>query len=388
MTWSEWFVNPALTSVFFLLGVLTLYWFMTSKLIKYLEKRKKNVRSSRVQAVVGVIYIMILIIVTQLAVKGTPNGWVFVNFQVFAVIFVSYFLDLNIHAWQIGLLILAYIGINGTFAIGLSWLFAAVFFGLYFAMVFIKEHRHTNEWRNFSDYTLVNLVFAVAMWSVLKVRFNLGFGEVAWQVLFSFFFMTITFVYINSVLAGANTLEQLTYTTNFDDLTHVRNYYSFKKEFSQDFTSAQEHQEPLTLMLFDIDHFKHVNDTYGHLRGITSSPTLPNSSRNGLKPSTPTSTFSERVARSSRLFSRTTPRQRPRPTSPRSLMLSVTAIFGMTAKISPSASPPGSRNSRMWMTINSIFTGERIRISTIPSVTAVIRSRSTNRRAGVTRPTQ
>ena len=267
MTWSEWFVNPALTSVFFLLGVLTLYWFMTSKLIKYLEKRKKNVRSSRVQAVVGVIYIMILIIVTQLAVKGTPNGWVFVNFQVFAVIFVSYFLDLNIHAWQIGLLILAYIGINGTFAIGLSWLFAAVFFGLYFAMVFIKEHRHTNEWRNFSDYTLVNLVFAVAMWSVLKVRFNLGFGEVAWQVLFSFFFMTITFVYINSVLAGANTLEQLTYTTNFDDLTHVRNYYSFKKEFSQDFTSAQEHQEPLTLMLFDIDHFKHVNDTYGHLAG-------------------------------------------------------------------------------------------------------------------------
>lgn len=267
MTWSKWFVTPALTSVFFLLGVLTLYWFMTSKLIKYPEKRHDHVNTTRIQTILGVIYMMLLIISTQLTVEGTSNGWVFVNFQVFAVIFVSYFLELNIRPWQLGLLILIYMGFNGTLDIGLAWVFAPIYFGLYFAMTFIKKHRHANEWRNFSDYTLVNLVFATAMWSVLKFRFELSFATVAWEILFSFFFMTITFVYINSVLAGANTIAQLTYTTNFDELTHVRNYYAFKNEFGQDFESAGLHQKPLTLMLFDIDHFKHVNDTYGHLAG-------------------------------------------------------------------------------------------------------------------------
>ena len=119
MTWSKWFVTPALTSVFFLLGVLTLYWFMTSKLIKYLEKRHDHVNTTRIQTILGVSYMMLLIISTQLTVEGTSNGWVFVNFQVFAVIFVSYFLELNIRPWQLGLLILIYMGFNGTLDIGM-----------------------------------------------------------------------------------------------------------------------------------------------------------------------------------------------------------------------------------------------------------------------------
>lgn len=266
MTWSKWFVAPALTSVFFLLGVLTLYWFITNRLIKYLEKRHDHVDGQEVQAIFGLLYMALLMMITQLAVNGTPDGWVFVNFQIFAVIFLSYFIRLKIQIWQIFIVIIAFMALNGTLTIPLSWLFMLIYVGLYFAMTYIRRHRH-GLWRDFAAYTLVNLVFSTAMWIVMFFRFHLPWTTIAWEILFSFFFMTVMFVYIDSILAGASTLAQLTYTTNFDELTSVRNYYAFKNEFGMAFERAQTHHEPLTLMLFDIDHFKHVNDTYGHLAG-------------------------------------------------------------------------------------------------------------------------
>lgn len=266
MTWSKWFVTPALTSVFFLLGVLTLYWFITNRLIKYLEKRHDNVNGQQVQAIFGLIYMALLMIGTQTAVNGTPDGWVFVNFQIFAVVFLSYFIKLKFQFWQIAIAIVAFMAVNGTLAIPLSWVFTTIYVGLYYAMSYIRQHRH-NPWQDFADYTLVNLGFSTAMWAVMVFRFSLPLTTAAWEILFSFFFMTVMFVYIDSILAGASTLAQLTYTTNFDELTHVHNYYAFKNEFGLAFERAQTHHEPLTLMLFDIDHFKHVNDTYGHLTG-------------------------------------------------------------------------------------------------------------------------
>lgn len=52
-----------------------------------------------------------------------------------------------------------------------------------------------------------------------------------------------------------------------DGITGIFNRSRFDEEIEREFSRARRHQRPLGLMLFDIDNFKEVNDTYGHLFG-------------------------------------------------------------------------------------------------------------------------
>ncbi|MCB1694241.1 MAG: diguanylate cyclase, partial [Pseudomonadales bacterium] len=55
--------------------------------------------------------------------------------------------------------------------------------------------------------------------------------------------------------------------TTIDAVTGIRNRQYFDEVYSQEWRRAVRQQYPVTLMLLDIDHFKRVNDTYGHLAG-------------------------------------------------------------------------------------------------------------------------
>ncbi len=52
-----------------------------------------------------------------------------------------------------------------------------------------------------------------------------------------------------------------------DKLTAVLNKASIVKTLSQEVLSAERQQQPLAILLLDIDHFKNYNDTNGHLAG-------------------------------------------------------------------------------------------------------------------------
>jgi len=56
-------------------------------------------------------------------------------------------------------------------------------------------------------------------------------------------------------------LQELSQT---DGLTQLYNRRHFSAVFEQEFKRAVREKTPLSLLLMDIDHFKHINDTYGH----------------------------------------------------------------------------------------------------------------------------
>jgi diguanylate cyclase (GGDEF)-like protein len=59
-------------------------------------------------------------------------------------------------------------------------------------------------------------------------------------------------------------LELLTVT---DGLTKAYNHRHFQERLRSEFARARRHHEPLSCVLIDVDRFKRVNDTHGHLVG-------------------------------------------------------------------------------------------------------------------------
>lgn len=61
--------------------------------------------------------------------------------------------------------------------------------------------------------------------------------------------------------------EQIALRANVDALTGAYNKRHFEDTLKRLFASCREAKKPLSLVLFDIDHFKRINDTWGHAAG-------------------------------------------------------------------------------------------------------------------------
>ncbi len=60
---------------------------------------------------------------------------------------------------------------------------------------------------------------------------------------------------------------QLSSLATTDTLTGAWNRRHFEQELQRELIQSRRYGEPLSLLMFDIDHFKAVNDRYGHLAG-------------------------------------------------------------------------------------------------------------------------
>ncbi len=84
----------------------------------------------------------------------------------------------------------------------------------------------------------------------------------------------LIFIGINLFLIGLIALivnwyikGKLEYMATYDQLTVLFNRYAYRDILEKEIAQAVRNRSSLTLILFDIDHFKHINDTHGHDTG-------------------------------------------------------------------------------------------------------------------------
>lgn len=71
----------------------------------------------------------------------------------------------------------------------------------------------------------------------------------------------------NRELEAAN--RKITELVRTDSLTGLSNRRYFQERYEEAFSQAKRNNTPLSVIMMDLDHFKHINDTYGHEAGDT-----------------------------------------------------------------------------------------------------------------------
>ncbi|NDY73206.1 GGDEF domain-containing protein [Desulfobacter hydrogenophilus] len=71
----------------------------------------------------------------------------------------------------------------------------------------------------------------------------------------------------SSALSRQIKIQHLKDAAAIDPLTGCYNRGAFEAQLKGHAASAGRHKKPLSVFMFDLDHFKSVNDTYGHLGG-------------------------------------------------------------------------------------------------------------------------
>ncbi|MGN4426570.1 GGDEF domain-containing protein [Bacillus cereus group sp. MYBK30-1] len=112
--------------------------------------------------------------------------------------------------------------------------------------------------------------FNVYSLSILTIPLSILFKDISVVVLYlvcSIIAAYITFVSASYVLQSNELFQTMKQYATMDALTGLGNVRQFDLEMNRHIGNKHMKNDSLCLLLIDIDHFKHVNDTYGHPAG-------------------------------------------------------------------------------------------------------------------------
>jgi diguanylate cyclase (GGDEF)-like protein len=123
----------------------------------------------------------------------------------------------------------------------------------------------------------INLIFLIIVSIFAILGTASGYSQFSFEgdyrlslIMLQIFIFTVTFSILMMTAQRCYTmriLEEKEHLTLIDSLTQVGNRRFFTKVFQEELDKSRRYKRPLSLIIFDIDNFKNINDTMGHNAG-------------------------------------------------------------------------------------------------------------------------
>jgi diguanylate cyclase (GGDEF)-like protein len=266
LTWLVWRVSPFITSIFFILGVFTLFEVLVDWIKVKLHSKDINIKDHTVESVIGIVYMLIFSFGMQYSILGQSYSWEFMNFQLIAIVFCAYFLNIRIPYYYLFPIVLLFMIYNSSVGYWESWCHAITLIVFYVTMN--KGYLWSQKLKSpLFFYLGTGTFFGALLWYFMKLKFDLSWTTYVQELSYLVIFELLLYSYVRMLFRDDRLKARLAEVASHDALTKALNYSAYETEVKYLFKNSKDNNLSFSMVMFDIDHFKRVNDTYGHLAG-------------------------------------------------------------------------------------------------------------------------
>ena len=198
---------------------------------------------------------------------STGDSLIFTNIKISFLILVMMYVSLDVVTVAFDVAAITYVGLHGIEPYVLAYV---VSYAILFALIMVIGYGHNiNPWWRLVLYNLVGLIFWIAtfIYAPHSSRYQLSLGQASEYLLQMVVLVSVPYVVTYFLQQNQQVIFKQTREAFIDGLTQVLNYHAFNLNVEHAFQRAKEKDLSLCMMILDLDHFKAINDTYGHLAG-------------------------------------------------------------------------------------------------------------------------